>query len=313
MSIFQILFGKKAAQKDSFWSALPPKFDITQGYEVLYGPSLFLGWETTFKDLENLNICTIKEVYQNSFEYRFIYPVRLGTMILTEFKANFWHDDHLYNPVKNYMCNLVTQDNQAFFGAKKLLSQAFSYYLVSDYKISDNSSYEISMKGITFTLDEFTHSLRIFNDRDFAGLRDIDEYEKVIELSSILIFGKSKEIYANYKKSRFIKRTPTIISQNYPLQSIAWHDEKNEIMGITGWENSVIFPQKLLEKIVVEVMQPAKDGGFYAINLKIQGEITSLTLWMGNFSPIGEGDKQAEKLAKFFDVPIEYVDLGYDC
>lgn len=303
-----LLFNKSSQLIDHPHVLSTKHFDLSEGYEVLSKPSCFLGWDTSYDDLQRLGVCSIKQ-NMYSMDYTFIYPVRIGAVIFPNFQACHYKSDHVSasEAVSNYSVSF--RQNRIFSDAiKKSFRESLAIKSDNTYKIEDNFSFKLSIKGLIFYISE--NGLIIENKRDFKHIRQNIDYENKMCLSQVLPLGRATEIQTDYRKSSFIKRTPPQLLEQFPNQSFAWIDEKNNVFGLVGWQNSVIVPQHLLKAIVLEVTQPAKGGGFSVLNLQLENEHIQISY--GSSVPLGKTDKRIEDLGKFFHVPITYNDLGYD-
>lgn len=313
-ALFKNLFKFKKAKNRQCYLFNQEHFDLSDGYEVLSSPPIFLGWDTTYAELERLGICRIvrEEKVDDLVYYYFLYPVRLGSLIIEGLYARHceWIDKDKMSVVRFYHYDFI--DESEILMIKNTLIKSVAHYPNTAVKVVNpnfngkNHTFYISLKGIEFDRFSFSLSFDIRNNRDFAGIRQNQDYETVINIDRLLLLDKHICINADYKKSKYIKRIPPKLVEQYPAKPLVWQDDVNGVVGIADWQNAVIIPKQKLKRVVLFVARPAKGSGYSILRLDIDDEKFDLYKSKYNDRKIVE---ISEQLADFLGIQREIVEM----
>lgn len=313
-ALFKNLFKFKKAKNRQCYLSNQEHFDLSDGYEVLSSPPIFLGWDTTYAELERLGICRIvrEEKVDNLVYYYFLYPVRLGSLIIEGLCARHCEsiDKDKMSVVRFYDYDFI--DESGVLMIKNTLIKSVDHYPNTAVKVIDpkfngeNHNFYISLKGIEFERYSFSGYFDIRNNRDFAGIRQNQDYEAVMHIDKLLLLDEFIWIDDDYKKSKYIKRIPPKLVEQYPAQPLVWQDDVNGVVGIADWQNAVIIPKQKLEGVVLFVARPAKGSGYSILRLDADDEEFDLYKSQYNDKKIAE---ISEQLADFLGIQRKTVEM----
>lgn len=319
-TLFNKLQGKKEiTEKVEFLSSIERKYDdFNEGYEVLIQPSTFISWDISYADLYQKKLGKIIKDELGNLIFYFIYPVRVGHLKIDNLKIK-WNFSDDTQVIKSYFVSLASsnfkaveeyltyyQENVQF--AKSYLPNRALKHLITNcdgiFSILEN------VDGNTYE-----YNLNFENKKNYPNVEFLKEYKlnnycKKAKISKYKLLRNFK-IKANVSKHVSYKTNE--INNLCQNKTMIFVDELNDVIGFIGQDTILIMPKELIMHLQLDILRPAKGGGFSSVSLHIddKGQYTSIPLIFSNFGIYDEC--YIKDLSNFVGCPYRLDDRGYDC
>ncbi|WP_405291687.1 hypothetical protein [Algibacter sp. Ld11] len=296
--------------------------DYALGFEIQSPQKTFINWDTTYRYLEQH-----PHVYFNESPYgqkilNFKYPVRLGNIILTDFKAYF-DNARTDAPVLHFYTHAfdVSNSDKSYYALKERFQKDFleenQYF---GYERDDQNSFSFKAKGIvisivytydsTYLFDGAYTSLSVKNERDYPELLANSDYENIMEVSEYLVIDTSVKTSSDYKRNRQIKRRPANLLPNNNDAVTIWVDHKNSKIGFADKCYSQVYNTCDISSFTIQNVLPAKGGGASYLELNFKNDNRSYVIFYGSCQNF---DAYKEKISKLTGLEIITAPEYYDC
>lgn len=290
---------------------------MLEGFEIQSPEKQFVSWDTTYDEMKKLPFVKLDESNEYLNAFCFTFPVRLGDILLENFK---FYTTQLRTDIAVYQYEMAIKNPP---NAQKLY-QDFKQKISKNWKLeNDLPEYKqcyFSFGDLTLTLLFYTENgnendtcgvqIYIYNHKDYPHLLLDFENEEKMQISDFLIINKNFWWEKSYKTYDFIKRRPPMVTSQFGEKTLFWRDDKNQILGIAAGEFSASFALKNIEKVEIFRTLPAKGGGGDVVALTFIGEKYAMDII--GFPP-EKLDFYAPKLEKLIGKKIKIINCGYDC
>ena len=287
--------------------------ELAAGFWVCASPRQWISWDMTSEALAGLPC-----VYQTTNEYglteiRFHYPVRLGNLLLDDWRYYLPHV-RLDVPLDNFYTNLRIKGNgdQNYFLVKNALCEMMGE-AIDGFERKDQNACHWLFNGLKFSLVYWYDSassyesgyafLSVQNERIYPDYLTDHAYELNGTFSKFLFLQHDFQIGSDFRRSPYFKRTPQIVASrltDVKNKFIIWIDEPGAKVGFANRDNAMIFPLGVLIKFQLQNVTPGRSGG---------GCYFSATLTEGSQQSILIGDCYAldpymSKMAELVLLPV---------
>jgi len=296
--------------------------DYENGFEIHSPQKQFISWETTYEELEKNENTIFKESPYKQKILKFIYPIRIGNILLFDFSIYF-DNKRTDVPVLHFYTHCFDKlgTDKSYNDLKNILK--------NDIKLSDHSGgYErndqknigFNLNGmklsICYTYDGDWHynggytSLSIENHRDYPNFLIDSDYENKMIVSNYLILDGKIDISGDYKRNRKIKRRPKKLTEQFQSQTIIWIDDVNNKIGFSSNQFSQVYEKEEIKSFCIQNILPAKGSGGGNLEIILENQ-------KYNFAVLTENchffDKYAEKIKELTNKELVFGEEYHDC
>ncbi len=285
------------------------KDDFANGFKVLTQPSIFLTWETTYQQLLEKSLGSIKNNKHGSF-YHFDYPVLIGFLKIQGLQID-WNNIELDKPIQNYFINNINSDK--FYQTIADIEFYLNCHASVLYQCKSSNTKEIYKCDeiyLELLKDNYykNFKLSIINRRDYQYRNFLQQYEDKAVLSDF------RETYIffdeNYRQNKYISKKSKKIASFCHAKSMVFVDEVNKVVGFVGKTENIIIPKNMISDIEGSYARPARGYGWIFSYLNLI-DANKIAVYFGgdNFK---EFEHKIQQVAKFLNYPCRVTDFGYD-
>jgi len=241
--------------------------DWTKGYEIQAPEKTFISWDIPIRKMfENheylLKISTYGDI-------RFKYPVRVGNMILENFKTSFTNDKDP-GPFTRFDAHCVhsQQADKGFGEIHRNLLRQLNNPVDIFYDEQHNLLRSVfQLNGLDLVdyqqgIDERGDVLlRWINHRDYPYLLENSAYEKKMVISDQCVWEEKRlELGKNYRQNVHIKRSPSTIHKKFGNRTVVWKDNDHRILGFAQGDKAHLYPLDGVDHLSVQSVEDSRIG-----------------------------------------------------
>ena len=200
---------------------------------------------------------------------RFKYPVRVGNMILENFKTSFARDkdprpfmcfeahcvhsgqaDKGFREIHQNLLRQLNNPEDIFYDKQKNLLR--SVFQLNGLDLVDYQ------QGIDERGDVL---LRWVNHRDYPYLLENSAYEKKMVVSDQCVWEEKRlELRKNYRQSVHIKRSPSTIHKKFGNRTVVWKDNDHHILGFAQGDKAHLYPLYDVDHFSIQSVDDSRIG-----------------------------------------------------
>jgi len=254
--------------------------DASQGFEVQNPDRTFISWEMPVREvLKEFRHLLKIETYGVLSLVSFHYPVRIGNMILENFRTQYRQENDP-RPFKTYEAHCVnsTQEMHGFAEIHqnflKLLSKPTDVF----YHQQEFLRCVFDLSGIDFVLYKQTLQqgyvlLRWVNNRSYPQLLENTAYEKAMQLSAQLILENSNlHLFRDYMRNLYIKETPLVVREKFADKTLIWRDDYNQCLCFSKGDRTHIYDLEDVDYLSIKEVDDGRIGFYSELNVHLKSE-----------------------------------------
>lgn len=252
--------------------------DATKGFEIQDPDLTFISWDMPAPQvLKEYGHLLKIDVYEPLSFVSFLYPVRVGNVILENFGTQFGthanEDDP--RPFKTYEAHCInsTQGMHGFAEIHQNFLNVLSKPIDVFYHQQEFLRCVFDLSGVNLVLYKQTLQqgyvlLRWVNDRSYPHLLENTAYEKVMQISAELIWENSNlHLDRDYMRNLQIKETPLAIRKKFADQTLIWRDDRNQYLGFSKGDRTHIYNLEDVDYLSIKEVDDVRIGFHSELNV----------------------------------------------
>lgn len=253
--------------------------DTTKGFEIQDPELTFISWDTPVPQvLKEYGHLLKIDVYEPLSFVSFLYPVRVGNMILENFGTHANEDDP--RPFITYEAHCVnsTQEMQGFAEIQQNLLNVLPKPIDTFYHQQEFLRCVFDLSGVNLVLYKQTLQqgyvlLRWINNRSYPHLLENTAYEKIMQISAQLIWENSNlHLDRDYMRNLQIKETPLAIRKKFADQTLIWRDDRNQYLGFSKEDRTHIYKLEDVDYLSIIEIDDGRIGFYSELNVHFKSE-----------------------------------------
>lgn len=295
--------------------------DFTQGFEVLSKTPQFISWDTTYEEMLTLGLAKAGDTEFTSDYHTFLYPVRIGNLIINDFGFNAGNDrqniavlsysvdlnnglntDGSFEELKAFFMNLIpTNLDEAGYEREDQKHLSFERDLISFnilYDYNDDSSYD---SGSTY--------FYLNNQRDYTSTVLPKRDDLVAEYVKLVVFEDAFEFSPNYENDNRVTARPILLDELANTKQVSYYNEQTNRIGFSNENFSIEFDRKEVASIIIQNVLPAKGGGYATLDVMCVDDNRCYIF----FADLYAFDNYAKQIQKTLGVIVQIPEPSYNC
>jgi|GEM_PF-6063562 len=254
--------------------------DATKGFEIQDPNSTFISWDTSVQEIlkEYQHLLKV-DVYKPLSFVSFLYPVRVGNIILENFQAQYVNEDDP-RPFKTYEAHCInsTQEMHGFAEIHQNFLNVLSKPMDVFYHQQKFLRCIFDLSGIHFVLYKQTLQqgyvlLRWVNERSYPHLLKNTVNEKTIQISDQLIWENSNlHLYRDYMRNLYIKETPLAVGEKFADKTLIWRDNHHQILCFSKGDRTHIYDLENIDYLSIKEVDDGRIGFYSELNVHFKSE-----------------------------------------
>ncbi|WP_293915591.1 MULTISPECIES: hypothetical protein [unclassified Sphingobacterium] len=297
--------------------------DYTDGFEVMTSAPHFVSWDTSYDELETLNVGHIEKSDYDIKVFVFDYPVRIGNMVVEGLEA-YYDNERTDIAVQHYICALYNEahTDTSYYEIKAEWMQHIPIDIdACGYERDDQKYLTFDIEDVWLSIsytydteegyDDGSTSLSIQNNRSYPDLLDHPDYtDDHLHMDAYIKLGIASEIVEDYRKNINVFALPSLIRKTLGNKSGIWLDKNNGKIGFAGEEMCLIYDIHDIKRICFYNLLPAKGPGYASFEVQLKDKEHTDTVFYGDCYAF---DSYAGQLREVFGLDVYIPEADYNC